>query len=144
MAEDHRRVETRQIVGTGMATDPERLQSISDEQARRERAWRDAPERAFNDILQTSSARGSLVDEVEPDRRRVAAAKKAAAEAEPAAALDNSESPPQKKAMSSKPLPRIPDPRERLMRAQLAALERAQSEAAAAGPPSSGSGHGKK
>lgn len=127
-----------------MATDPERLQSISDEQARRERAWRDAPERAFNDILQTSSARGALVDEVEPDRRRVAAAKKAAAEAEPAAALDNSESPPQKKAMSSKPLPRIPDPRERLMRAQLAALERAQSEASAAGPPSSGSGHGKK
>ena len=42
MAEDHRRVEARQIVGTGMATDADRITRIADDAARRERAWRNA------------------------------------------------------------------------------------------------------
>ena len=115
MAEDHRRVESRHIVGTGMATDPERLQEISDEAARRERAWRDAPERGFGEVLQTAPAKGALADDVEADPRQQ---KK---EGDPEAAAE--EEAPKKKATSSKPLPRLPDPRERLVRARLAALQ---------------------
>ncbi|MDP2341566.1 MAG: hypothetical protein Q8O67_11440 [Deltaproteobacteria bacterium] len=137
MAEDHRRVETRQIVGTGMATDPARLQEISDEAARRERAWRDAPVRGFGEVIQSAPAKGALADDVEPDPRQARAPQPEPTPEESATpAL-----PAAKKATSSKPLPRVPDPRERLMRARMAAIEGAaklpapQTPGESASPP---------
>jgi hypothetical protein len=52
---EHRRVEPRGIIGTGMATDPERLRTIEEEHERHRRAWRNAPEiegrPTFGDVL---------------------------------------------------------------------------------------------
>lgn len=128
MAEDHRRVEPRSIVGTGMATDPERLDQIRDDAARRERASR-PHELVFGAVLQTAPARGSLEDAFEPDARKQPAADAAtegtdAADSTATAAPDASSSTtPAKKPLSSKPKPSLPDPRERLLRARMAALE---------------------
>ena len=47
MAEDHRRVEGRSIIGTGMATDPDRIRDIEEEHARRERQDQDRPAKSF-------------------------------------------------------------------------------------------------
>jgi hypothetical protein len=121
MAEDHRRVEPRNIVGTGMATDPERLEQISDEAQRRERASRAAPEQSFGAVLQTAPAKATLADAVVPDPRKAAPA----ADGEDADGRDgdDGEAQKKKKPASSKPLPSLPDPRERLLRQRLAALE---------------------
>ena len=40
MAESHRRVEPRGIVGTGMATDPDRIRDIEQRAARMERDYK--------------------------------------------------------------------------------------------------------
>jgi hypothetical protein len=101
MADGHKRVEPRNIVGTGMATDAERVQSLEDEVARRERAWRNAPERGFGEVLSETPGKEQELadvpglDEHEKKRRAALAAKRAAQQ-----------------------LPRVPvDPRERALRA---------------------------
>ncbi len=58
---EHRRVEARTtIAGSGMATDAERIESVADEQARRERTWRAPPELGFADVLSTTPAQAEL------------------------------------------------------------------------------------
>jgi len=78
MAEEHKRVEARNIVGTGMATDAERVRELEAEAVRRERAWRDAPERSFGEVLDTTPARDqeladtTSVDDVIARKKRAA------------------------------------------------------------------------
>lgn len=123
MVEDHRRVEQRTVIaGTGMSTDPERIEKLGDEAARRERAARGTPEQSFGAVLGHAPARGEFEDAVEPDRRRAAAP--VDDDAAPAAdAAPNPTTEPKKAMTSSKPKPSLPDPRERLLRQKLAALE---------------------
>jgi hypothetical protein len=104
---DHRRVEPRHIVGTGMATDPERIQQVADEAERRARAWRPPPEAAFDEVLGRAPARGELADAV-PDRSDDAPPPTIA----PAAATAT----PRPVTRVS---PRAPDPRARLLHARL-------------------------
>jgi hypothetical protein len=56
MAEDHRRVESRSIIGTGMATDPERIQEVQDNYDRRMRTDADAPKRSFDQVMEEGPA----------------------------------------------------------------------------------------
>ncbi len=100
-----------------MATDPQRLQEISDEQSRRERAWRDAPERAFGEVLKTAPAKGALVDAVDVDRPD-------ADSGEPAPPAEGA---PPTSAKAPGAARGIPDPRERQLRALLAARQAAPS-----------------
>ncbi|MBI5494642.1 MAG: hypothetical protein HY904_06400 [Deltaproteobacteria bacterium] len=60
MAETHRRVEPRSIVGTGMATDPERLRDIEQRQARMERDHA-LPKRKFGEVI-TEAPKGTPKD----------------------------------------------------------------------------------
>ncbi len=122
MAEDHRRVEPRSIVGTGMVNDPERLEKIGEEAARRERATRERPAAPFGEVLGHAPAKGSLIDDVEPDPKRAAAV---VVEGEAAAAEEAAKQPAPEKRTSSKPLPSLTDPREKLLRQKLALLEKA-------------------
>lgn len=121
MAEDHRRVEPRAIiVGTGMVNDPERLERIEEDRARRERAWRERPEVSFGAVLQQAPAKGALEDEVPPPTTSTPATM------EPTPPPSStSTSPEAKKAPSSKPKPSLPDPREKLLRQKLSQLEKA-------------------
>lgn len=128
MAEDHRRIESRSIVGTGMATDPERLEQIENEAARRERAWRDQPPEAFGAILGRAPPRGDLADAVTPDKRRQPVndtrddddVDTSTADATPA----STKAPP---ALPERQSLRAPDPRERLLHARLAATTKTPS-----------------
>ena len=52
MVDDHRRVEPRSIIGTGMATDPDRIREIDADQARRERSGDGPPKRSFATVLE--------------------------------------------------------------------------------------------
>jgi hypothetical protein len=121
MPEDHRRVEPRSIVGTGMATGPERLAQIEQDAARMQRAWREAPEERFGDVLGRSPARADMVDADVPDRRRAAAqaAEAEAAATTPAPAATTTQQPPRPTRLS----PRAPDPREQQLRNALAARQ---------------------
>jgi hypothetical protein len=140
MAEQHRRVEPRQIVGTGMATDREEIERLQAEKARFDRAWREPPAEKFGDVMQRAPARADLEDDPDayPDRRK----KKSAAPEAPDSARDAPDddepdddtkgmaaptpAPDAKRAaakVGQRALPRAPDPRERLLRAQLQKLE---------------------
>lgn len=123
MAEDHRRVEPRSIVGTGMVNDPERLEKIGEEAARRERASRGAPEQTFGAVLEHAPAKGALIDDVEPDPKK----KKQPTTPEEQQQQQAEQKPEQKaeakKPTSSTPRPSLPDPREKLLRQKLQALE---------------------
>ena len=78
MAEDdeHRRIEARPgVAGTGMLSDPERIQSIENEYARRERAWREPPKKRFGAVLTDTPAKeaervGVYVPSPDDPRRR--------------------------------------------------------------------------
>lgn len=61
MAEEHRRVEPRSIVGTGMASDPERIQSLIDENKHRSRHLL-PPERDFSEVIATTPAQPQDLD----------------------------------------------------------------------------------
>jgi hypothetical protein len=91
---EHRRVEPRGIAGSGMATDPDRIREIEEEYERRQRAWRDRPERRFDDVLEEAPPKAEEAEE---------APKKELPKPAP------------------KPGPRVPpDPREALLRKKLA------------------------
>lgn len=66
MADDQdRRVEPRgAIAGSGMLTDPERIDALQAEAARRERAWRRRPGKGFSDVLQARHEEAE--DDAEP------------------------------------------------------------------------------
>ncbi len=57
MADEHRRVEPRSIVGTGMLTDPERIEALQHENERLERTWRERPKKGFGEVLSETPAR---------------------------------------------------------------------------------------
>ena len=141
MADKHRRVEPRQIVGTGMATDPRRVEDLQEEQARRERAWRDAPEKAFGAVLEETPAKAQArEDDVDEDPRRrrrreeEERAKQAALDAARVAAATDVAAAPAAEAPPA-PTKRVPpDPREALLRKALAA--RAPTKASSPHPPS--------
>ncbi|MEW5852329.1 MAG: hypothetical protein AB2A00_26295 [Myxococcota bacterium] len=73
MAEQHRRVEPRSIIGTGMATDPERLRDIEERAARFERD-RTLPRRKFGEVMSDAGPQPppgtELVDAPPPERER--------------------------------------------------------------------------
>lgn len=66
MADEHRRVEPRGVVGSGMLTDPERIEQLEHERERLERTWRDAPKRRFGEVLSEAPARPSRDEDEEP------------------------------------------------------------------------------
>jgi hypothetical protein len=131
----HRRVEPRGIIGTGMAADVDRIRDVEADKERKERAWRDPPERGFGDVLATAPAKAELEDEPQDDPRKrrapkppegaPAAVEMAGAALAAPAPVDTGPSTSAKLgargAQSAQELPKVaPDPRERLLRAQLA------------------------
>ncbi len=138
---EHRRVEPRGIVGTGMSTDPEKIQELEEEAARHKRAWHKAPEKGFGDVLKDAPARAVLADEDEaparPGKRPTgapdAAAMATGAMEAPDAAAPAAEAP-------GKAVPRVPpDPREALLRKKLARAPTAPKPVFATDTPPTGS-----
>lgn len=128
----HRRVEPRGvIVGTGMLSDVDRIRDIEAEQERKQRAWRNAPEKGFGDVLATAPAKAELEEEPYDDPRRKKPPPELPANAPAPVDMASAAlaSPPHrgddkrgdaKPAKGRKDLPKVPrDPRERLLRAQL-------------------------
>jgi hypothetical protein len=124
MAEDHRRVEARiSLTGTGMATDARRITNIEEEEARRERLLRGAPQVGFGSVLERAPARGETDDE--PPRRppeRPPEPDPTTSEDVPPAALAAKDVPPPTPPAPRAPLRnavRAPDPRARQLHALL-------------------------
>jgi hypothetical protein len=86
MADEHRRVEARAIIsGTGMVSDPERVESIQADYARAERAWRLPPKKKFGEVMvenKDARAKARLADTPEEQAKREAAEKRAHEERE--------------------------------------------------------------
>jgi hypothetical protein len=62
---EHRRVESKlSPIGTGMATEPERIDQVQQEQERRRR-HESAPVVSFGDVIAQAPAVGALVDDPE-------------------------------------------------------------------------------
>jgi hypothetical protein len=129
----HRRVEPRGIIGTGMAADAERIRDVEHDQERKQRAWRNAPEKGFGDVLATAPAKAELEDEPHDDPRKKkpapTAPEGAPAPVEMASSALGAAAPPAGPAAPAAPaadagaksLPKVPrDPRERMLREQLA------------------------
>lgn len=68
MADEHRRVEPRGVVGSGMLTDPERIEQLEHERERMERTWREPPKRKFGEVLLEAPARNPFEEEPPPLR----------------------------------------------------------------------------
>jgi hypothetical protein len=138
---EHRRVEPRGIiVGTGMLSDVDRIRDVEADKERKERAWRNAPARGFGEVLETAPAKAELEEEEHDDPRKKkpppelpanapapvdmanAALGNAASEAAPSeAASSKAASTSSSNVRGRKDLPKVPrDPRERLLREQLA------------------------
>lgn len=118
----HRRVEPRGIIGTGMAADVDRIRDVEAEAERKRRAWRNAPEKGFGDVLADAPAKAELEEEERDDPRKKKPAPELPAAA-PApvdmASAALADTPAGKGAKEA--LPKVPrDPRERLLREQLA------------------------
>ena len=109
MVEQHRRVEPRYIVGTGMATDPERIDRIQHDVDRRERDTREQPVEGFSDVLGRAPPRGELADEPSAGPASVSST---------ASLSWTTPSMTQKRAPERATL-RAPDPRARQLHAQL-------------------------
>lgn len=79
MPDDHRRVEPRDAIpGTGMLTDPERVESIQRRAERFERDTAPAPKKKFGDVMSKSKEKRHQSEEgEEEEREREAAAAKA-------------------------------------------------------------------
>lgn len=106
-----------------MANDVERLRDIEADKARKERAWRKPPEQGFADVLTQAPAQGALEDESPDDPRKKKPPHAVALSASSAAAMPGAAVSPAAIAPAQpKPeVPRVPpDPRERLLRAQVA------------------------
>ena len=129
MAEDHRRVEPRGIVGTGMLTDPERLRDVAEETERKKRSWRAPPEKGFGDVLKDAPARAELEDDDTPHKGKhpanaPAEAVLAAAAFLPTEPAGSATAGPAVKDANAR-LPRVPrDPREAILRRQLATAQK--------------------
>ena len=67
MVDDHRRIEPRGIIGTGMATDPDRIRELEEEQARKERHSLGKPKRSFSTALEEEPMNRSDDSELERD-----------------------------------------------------------------------------
>jgi hypothetical protein len=64
MAESHKRVEARtSVIGTGMATEPDRIERLAKDAERRQRSV--PPQQAFADVLESAPAQGELADNQE-------------------------------------------------------------------------------
>ena len=120
MVEEHRRVEARQIVGTGMATDPERIDRVRHDAERRERDTRAQPAEGFGDVLGRAPARAELADEA-PPRPRPGEPTEPTGPANSTTTTSKAQPPdgPPKRA-PERTTPRAPDPRAKLLHAQLA------------------------
>ena len=70
MADEHRRVEPRSIVGTGMMTDPERVEALQHDRERMERTWRAPPKKDFSEILDEAPPPHRDDDAAKSRRRR--------------------------------------------------------------------------
>ena len=65
---EHRRVEPRTVIaGTGMASDPERVRTIEDEAARRQRGWHGPPAKGFDEVLDDTPAKAQELEELQQD-----------------------------------------------------------------------------
>ena len=74
MADEHRRIEPRGIVGTGMAADPEHIRDLEAEYARRERQDRERPKKSFASTLEDTPP---MVQEDDTEEESVAQADQA-------------------------------------------------------------------
>lgn len=119
----HRRVEPRTaLAGTGMATDVDRVQDLEGDYERRARAWREAPERGFGEVLDQSPARGQLEeDEAQDPRRRPQRPPTAPSEVDMAkAAAASAAAEPPARELPARAAPRVrPDPRAVALHRQL-------------------------
>ena len=140
----HRRVEARKgIIGTGMASDVERLRDVEADKERKERAWRAAPEKGFGEVLTEAPAKGELEDESPDDPRKRQKAPTLPEGAPSSSAMANAAVSPErvKGALPAKPeLPKVaPDPRERMLREKLASSLRSPKVPAPVDTPPTGS-----
>jgi hypothetical protein len=122
---EHRRVEARTVIaGTGMASDVDRLRDIEADTQRKQRMWRDAPDKDFGEVLSDAPVKGELEEQepVDQRKRRQRDPREAALSAASSAALVGAAVVEGARADKGAPdLPRVPpDPRERVLRAQLA------------------------
>lgn len=149
---EHRRVEPRGvIVGTGMLTDVDRIRDVEADKERKERAWRNAPEVGFGEVLTTAPAKGELEDEPQDDPRKkkpppqLPAAAPAPVDMASAALTDVKPSSSSSSSVKGrKDLPRVPrDPRERMLREQLAKNQASPKGATTNDTPPTGS-HARK
>lgn len=130
MADEHRRVEPRGIVGSGMLTDPERVEQLEHDRDRRERAWREAPKRKFGEVLEEAPARAPEDDEREQrdQRRRNAKADDTKAREADEDDAKAASAPAPVDVTSDQPLPRVPpDPRMARLQAMLAPKPKPQN-----------------
>lgn len=117
MAEEHRRVEPRSIVGTGMLTDPDRIEALQHEREKMERTWRERPKRGFGEVLLETPGKPPEEEREDPRRRR-RAAREARPEGEPDAEQGGeasvAASDDEAARAAARPPPRVPpDPRMR-------------------------------
>lgn len=110
-----------------MLSDVDRIRDVEAEKERKERAWRNAPERAFGQVLESAPAKAELEEEEHDDPRKKKPAPELPAGAPAPVDMANAALTDAKPSTSSsnvkgrKDLPRVPrDPRERMLREQLA------------------------
>lgn len=148
----HRRVEARiGIIGTGMASDVERLRDVEADQERKERAWRAAPEKGFGEVLTEAPAKGELENETPDDPRKrkkaptlpegASSSSSSSETANAAVAGERSAAVLDQRALPAKlALPKVaPDPRERMLREKLASSLRSPKVQAPVDTPPTGS-----
>lgn len=124
MADEHRRVEPRGVVGSGMLTDPERIDQLTHERDRSERTWREAPKRKFGEVLTEAPARSPEEEEAAAEAQRAleerrrrrgekGAEERASSESDAASGTESDKAAPAPVEIAeAKPLPRVPpDPR---------------------------------
>lgn len=138
MADEHRRVEPRGVVGSGMLTDPERIEQLEQERDRVERTWREGPKRKFGEVLTETPPRApGDAEEPPPDPRRRGRGQGAgdgAASDDQAAEPESAAPSPVEGVDEERPLPRVPpDPR----MARLHAMVATSQAPKAATPPAS-------
>ena len=156
---EHRRVESRGvIVGTGMLSDVDRIRDVEADKERKERAWRNAPERGFGDVLSTAPAKAELEEEEHDDPRKkrpppelpanapapVDMATSSLTDVAKEATKDAKQRAASKPGKGDPSLPKFaPDPRERMLRAQLAKNLAAPKGSSSVDTPPTGS-HSRK